>query len=135
MTMSSQAVGARGEVRNFALARLVRPALGLIMPVGIAGAWEISVRLGLSVWTMPSPTVTAVPARSSAVPPVIVVLVAPAASSAPACSVTPLLRVKVVTPLSTRPASTPLAGVFAVSVVLVVSRKISPATAVAGLVT
>jgi sulfonate transport system permease protein len=48
MTMSSQAVGARGEVRNFALARLVRPALGLIMPVGIAGAWEISVRLGLS---------------------------------------------------------------------------------------
>jgi sulfonate transport system permease protein len=48
MTMSSQAVGAQGFVRNPALTRLLRPALGLIVPVGIAVAWELSVRLGLS---------------------------------------------------------------------------------------
>jgi sulfonate transport system permease protein len=46
--MSSQAVGAQGEVRNPALARFLRPALGLIVPVGIAVAWELSVRFGLS---------------------------------------------------------------------------------------
>src|SRR5947209_19090054 len=30
------------------LARYVRPALGLLLPVGLALAWEIAVRLGLS---------------------------------------------------------------------------------------
>jgi len=48
MTVSSQAVGVQGEVRNPALARFLRPALGLLVPIGIAVAWELSVRLGLS---------------------------------------------------------------------------------------
>src|SRR5262249_20341016 len=48
MTISFQAVGAEGELRKPALRRILRPALGLIVPVGIAVAWELSVRLGLS---------------------------------------------------------------------------------------
>jgi len=48
MTISFQAVGAEGELRKPALARILRPALGLIVPIGLAVGWELVVRLGLS---------------------------------------------------------------------------------------
>ena len=48
MTISFQSVGAEREPRKPALTRIVRPALGLIVPVGLAVAWELLVKLGLS---------------------------------------------------------------------------------------
>jgi len=56
MTISSQAVGAQSELP--VLARILRPALGLIVPVGLAVAWEIIVKLGLSTGRLvPPPSV------------------------------------------------------------------------------
>jgi sulfonate transport system permease protein len=48
MMISFQAVGAEGELRKPALTRFLRPALGLIVPLGLAVAWELLVKLGLS---------------------------------------------------------------------------------------
>jgi sulfonate transport system permease protein len=48
MTVSFQAVGTGGERRLSVLARILGSALGLIVPVGLAIAWELTVRLGLS---------------------------------------------------------------------------------------
>src|SRR5215475_4597387 len=48
MTISFQALGAEGEQRKPTLTRILRPALGLIVPVGLAVAWELVVKLGLS---------------------------------------------------------------------------------------
>jgi len=48
MTISFQAVEAEGELRQPARTRILRPALGLIVPVGLAVAWELLVKLGLS---------------------------------------------------------------------------------------
>src|SRR6516225_4964262 len=56
MTISSQAVGAQSEPP--VLARILRPALGLMVPVGLAVAWEIIVKLGLSTGRLvPPPSV------------------------------------------------------------------------------
>jgi sulfonate transport system permease protein len=46
MTIVEPAVAARRETRS--LARYAKPALGLVLPVGLAIAWEIAVRAGLS---------------------------------------------------------------------------------------
>jgi sulfonate transport system permease protein len=46
MTIIEPAVAARRETRS--LARYAKPALGLVLPVGLAIAWEIAVRAGLS---------------------------------------------------------------------------------------
>ena len=80
---------------------------------------------GLSVCTIPSPRLTVVPARSSAVPPLIVVASVPIVTRAPVCNVTPALNVSVLTPLSTSPASS--TGVVAVTVWLPDSSTTSPA--------
>jgi sulfonate transport system permease protein len=60
MTFSAQTtttVAAEPAARG-RLARWVRPALGLVLPVGLALAWELAVRLGLSEGRlMPSPSV------------------------------------------------------------------------------
>ena len=56
MTISSQAVGAQSELP--VLARILRPALGLMVPIGLAVAWEIIVKLGLSTGRLvPPPSV------------------------------------------------------------------------------
>ena len=46
MSLAEPAVSAQREARP--LARFVKPALGLVLPVGLAIAWEIAVRMGLS---------------------------------------------------------------------------------------
>jgi sulfonate transport system permease protein len=38
----------RQQVQRDLLARLVRPALGVVLPLGLAALWEVAVRLGLS---------------------------------------------------------------------------------------
>src|SRR5262249_59800301 len=53
MTISSQAVGAQSELP--VLARILRPALGLMVPIGLAVAWEIIVKLGLSTGRLVPP--------------------------------------------------------------------------------
>jgi len=45
---AERSVPARGASSPDRLARLARPALGLMLPVGIALLWEIAVRIGLS---------------------------------------------------------------------------------------
>jgi sulfonate transport system permease protein len=46
MSLAEPAASAQREARP--LARFVKPALGLVLPVGLAIAWEIAVRLGVS---------------------------------------------------------------------------------------
>jgi sulfonate transport system permease protein len=46
MTIAEPAIAARSEPRS--IARYAKPALGLVLPVGLAVAWEIAVRLGYS---------------------------------------------------------------------------------------
>src|SRR5215813_13846839 len=48
MMISFQAVGAEGELRQPARTRILRPALGLLVPVALAVVWEIIVRTGLA---------------------------------------------------------------------------------------
>ena len=48
MTVSAEPSVSTVEARNGRLARLTRPALGLILPVGLAVLWEVAVRLGVS---------------------------------------------------------------------------------------
>jgi sulfonate transport system permease protein len=46
MSLAEPAASAQREARP--LARFVKPALGLVLPVGLAIAWEIAVRMGVS---------------------------------------------------------------------------------------
>jgi sulfonate transport system permease protein len=46
MSIAEPAVAPQDEPRP--LARFVKPALGFVLPVGLAIAWEIAVRMGLS---------------------------------------------------------------------------------------
>jgi sulfonate transport system permease protein len=53
MSLVTMSVGAepatiQGVARSKRMARLMRPALGLLLPVGLALFWEIAVRMGLS---------------------------------------------------------------------------------------
>jgi sulfonate transport system permease protein len=54
---AEQAATERGQGRN-TLARFARPALGLILPLGLAAIWEIAVRAGFSTGRLvPPPSV------------------------------------------------------------------------------
>ena len=46
MTIVQPVIATRREARS--LVRYARPALGLLLPMGLAIAWEIAVRLGYS---------------------------------------------------------------------------------------
>jgi len=48
MTLTAQPATAEAAPRKNPLARWARPALGLVLPVGLAFLWEFAVRLGLS---------------------------------------------------------------------------------------
>jgi sulfonate transport system permease protein len=53
MSLVTMSVGAEpatihGVARSKRMARLMRPALGLLLPIGLAVFWEIAVRMGLS---------------------------------------------------------------------------------------
>ena len=48
MTAAAEPAAAREGTRNRSWVRLVRPALGLVLPVLLAVGWEIAVRAGLS---------------------------------------------------------------------------------------
>jgi sulfonate transport system permease protein len=53
MSLVAMSVGAepatiQGGARSKRMARLMRPALGLLLPIGLAVFWEIAVRMGLS---------------------------------------------------------------------------------------
>jgi sulfonate transport system permease protein len=48
MTLDAVSVTPAQRDRRWRLARLARPVLGLLLPVALAGFWEIAVRLGLS---------------------------------------------------------------------------------------
>jgi sulfonate transport system permease protein len=48
MTATAEQGATRREARKSTLARLARPALGLLLPCLLAAGWEIAVRMGLS---------------------------------------------------------------------------------------
>jgi sulfonate transport system permease protein len=48
MSVGAEPATSQGVAPNRRLARLMRPALGLLLPIGLAVFWEIAVRMGLS---------------------------------------------------------------------------------------
>ena len=48
MAVSAEPAGVQGERQKRRWARYARPALGLLLPIGLAAFWEIAVRMGLS---------------------------------------------------------------------------------------
>ena len=48
MSVGAEPAAGEGAARSKRMARLMRPALGLLLPVGLALFWEIAVRMGLS---------------------------------------------------------------------------------------
>jgi sulfonate transport system permease protein len=48
MTVRAEPASVEGESQNKRRGRFMRPALGLLLPIGLAAFWEIAVRMGLS---------------------------------------------------------------------------------------
>jgi sulfonate transport system permease protein len=48
MTVRAEPASVEGESQNKRRGRFMRPALGLLVPIGLAAFWEIAVRMGLS---------------------------------------------------------------------------------------
>src|SRR5262249_32670439 len=58
MTISSETVEPQRQVRKPVMARFLRPAVGLVVPVALGAGWELLVRMGLySGRLVPPPSV------------------------------------------------------------------------------